>query len=669
MIQFNQKEIDTIRRRGQANPDIIKKLKDEVCEVFEGEPMVPKTGIANWSHYYYCPDCSVQLTFQREKPMEHRCPSCGKVFTGEPYNGAWWQLMNAANYNAAYHMAMLWLITQEDAYARKSAELLLEYARYYPDYQVHGDIPYNGPGRSGAQTLDEANFLRTFALAFDLLSDTMEEREIAWIRDRMLLPGAQFLLEHRHRQLHNHEVIINSAIAVIGILFGKEAMVRQALYDTYGFLYQLEKGMQENHIWFEGSFGYHFYALTSFYAFEKFALHTPYSNIRHPNYRAMMEVLFNYLEPEGTVPMMNDTNYVHMHSMKLLYEFPYRELGGERMAFILRTLYGNETRDNLEALLYGADRVEAPAFPMVNYHTKIGAPGHTILRGPQGRYLLLKHDRYGGEHDHYDRLSISYRAFGQPIAEDLGTTGYGARLHYAYYKNTGTHNTLVIGEENQAPANALLTRYEEAGDAVYVDARVDWRVPYQMPDSFTIVQWKEENYRTVSMERRIVWTSHYFIDVMLADGIKDGLTADWVLHIHGNERTAAQERETAPTDYFTKQPFCFLKEVQLSRQSEAGTYRRSYQDGEVITDLYGMKNGQLTIDALGYANPSTSMVSYLIERRSQSRIVGARVIESRRGEAWIQDVAFCRKPDCLEVTVRGRDEMEQVHRISAQQEG
>ena len=57
--------------------------------------------------------------------------------------------------------------------------------------------------------------------------------------------------------------------------------------------------MLPEHLWFEGSFGYHFYALQSFFSFEKFAIHTEYSNIHHPNYLAMMEVLSNYLQPDG----------------------------------------------------------------------------------------------------------------------------------------------------------------------------------------------------------------------------------------------------------------------------------------------------------------------------------------------------------------------------------
>ena len=50
-------------------------------------------------------------------------------------------------------------------------------------------------------------------------------------------------------------------------------------------------------------------------------------------------------------------------------------------------------------------------------------------------------------------LDISYEAFGKRITPDLGTTGYGALMHYDYYKNTGSHNTVNIEGNNQAPAN------------------------------------------------------------------------------------------------------------------------------------------------------------------------------------------------------------------------
>ena len=303
MIQFTVDERKRLRERSSLYPDTIQRLKNETDEIFHGEIIVPKSGIANWTLYYYCPDCSVKLKFDRTSPHRHRCPSCKKTFTGEPYDSSWWGLINMKNYEAVFSMAVIWLATGEQAYADKAIKIMKEYAAYYPDYEVHGDIPYNGPGRAGAQTLDEANFQRTFAMAYDLLSECMSEEEKTLIRDHMLLPGAEFLMAHRNNQIHNHEVIINSAIAVIGILFDRPELVHAAMYEKYGILYQLEHGMLENKMWFEGAFGYHFYALTSFFAFEKFAIHTKYSNIHHPNYRKMLEMVCGYMDSEFDLPL------------------------------------------------------------------------------------------------------------------------------------------------------------------------------------------------------------------------------------------------------------------------------------------------------------------------------------------------------------------------------
>lgn len=640
MIQFTSEEIQKLKAKSATYPKTIQKLKNDVAEVFEGDIIVPQTGIANWTHYYYCPDCSIQLTHKRNSPKVHICPNCGKIFTGEPYDSAWWGLINSQNYNAVFSMAIIWLATGEEAYADKAVEILKAYAAHYPDYEIHGNIPYNGPGRSGAQTLDEANFQRSFAMAYDILSDCMTEHERTYIRDRMLLPGAEFLLEHRHKQLHNHEVIINSAIAVIGILFDRPEMIQSALYEDYGIVYQLEHGMQPNHMWFEGSFGYHFYALTSFFAFEKFALHTKYSNIHHKNYREMMELLCDYMEPDYGVPMLNDTNYGHLGHMKELYEFPYRELGGQKMAFVLNTYYKNESRDNLEAFLYGADTIESDMLPLKNFHTSQDTSGHTILRGPEGRYLLFKHDRYGGEHDHYDRLGISYLAFGKPVSRDLGTTGYGAKMHYDFYKNTASHNTMVIGEENQSPVNARLTRYEEKDGVIYVEAISDWTEPYTMPDSFTIVQWSEENYRTVRMERKIAWTDRYFVEVFTADGIPEGKTADWMMHFSGTQISDGQEEAVSCENHFTGKPLTYLHDIKADPVKMEGTYRKTYETDGVYTRIYGLSNGQTVLSAMGPDNPSSGEISYLMERRQGSSILCAHVIESWKESPCVKDVEF-----------------------------
>ena len=659
MIQFTAAQIGHLKEKAKNWPAAVEQLKLGVKEVMEGDLLVPKTGIANWQLYYYCPDCSVPLVFNREDGHHHRCPSCEQVFTGEPYDGAWWAFVNTHNYTAAFQMGLLYQITGGQDYARKAIAIITAYAGYYPDYEVHGDIPYNGPGRSGAQTLDEANFLRSLAMAYDLLAEVMTPAQRDLVRDNMLLPGAEFLMEHRHNQLHNHEVIINSAIAIIGLIFETERYVQFAVYEPYGIIYQLEHGMLDNHMWFEGAFGYHFYALTSFFAYEKFALHTPHSQIKHPNYKAMMELLVSYLEPGFRIPMLNDTNYVHNSSSLYLYEFAYREIGGDQLLYVLNQLYREEPRINPEAFIYGADELPEVSLKPGNYHVKTGQYGSTILRGANDRYLLFKHDSYGGEHDHYDRLALSYLAYGKRIAPDLGTTGYGALMHYDYYKNTGSHNTVMIGEENQAPVNGILKRYEEQDGVVYVEAEADWTLPYEMPDSFTIVQWNEENYRTVKMERRIAWTDDYFVELFLIGGVKPELAIDWVMHTSGVMIAGPAGLSVAV--FSEKKPYKHLHDMSRSEADPAnGSVITAYEDEGITTHIYGFSGGQTVFTGKGPDNPSISDINYRIERCFGGTAVFAHVITSSDGGGKVKTVDFVQRDGMMAITVVSADDTERV---------
>lgn len=650
MIQFTAKEIETLRERAARYPRVVEKMRKQVQHLMDGPILVPETGIANWTHYFYCADCSVQLDFDRASEKAHVCPQCGRVYTGEPYDGAWWGMVTMDNYAGALCMGRLYLLTGEEKYARRAAEMLVRVATHYPNYEVHGDIPYNGPGRAMAQTLDEANFQRNWAVTYDLISDVMTEAEKAQVRDDLFIPGAQFLMERRHNQLHNHEVIIGAAIAIIGLIFDRQDMIDFGVYAPYGLIYQLENGMQDNGMWFEGSFGYHFYALQSFYAYEAFAIHTKHSHIHHPNYEKMMVIVRDYLQPDGQLPTLGDAKKGRLSDRVLQYEFVYRELRKPELLEMLYACYQDETRENVQALLYGVE--ELPPCPQLPVkacaHPAEGMPGHTILRGEQDRYMLFKHDRYGGEHDHYDRLGLSYLALGREVSSDMGTTGYGAVLHYDYYKNTGTHNTVMIGEENQSPANARLTRVEEKDGVTYVEAECDWRAPFEMPDSFTIVQWDEAAYKNVRMVRRVAWTDAYFAEAFFVESVEDGRTIDWIWHVDGVRQATADEEQVKCLS--EKKPFKHLKNV--TKKMTSCALPHTFTDGEITTRIHSAAFGGETIFAQGPNCPSYKSISYLIERIRAPKAVFAHVVETAKGEGCVQDATFARVEDhvCVRIT-------------------
>jgi hypothetical protein len=213
----------------------------------------------------------------------------GEILVGEPYTGAWWRTLNDLNAKGCHYFGLLWILTKDDKYLRLCEEILVKYARYYPTYEVHGDIPYNGPGKANSQTICDALWIKELAYGYDLIKDELSAAVISFIEKDLFKCCAEFLKEHRSNQIHNHEVIIASAIGIIGILIRSRDLINFAINEKYGLRYQLENAVLKDNFWFEGSISYHNFALNCFFAFEKFACNTNLGLMMLPKYREMLK--------------------------------------------------------------------------------------------------------------------------------------------------------------------------------------------------------------------------------------------------------------------------------------------------------------------------------------------------------------------------------------------
>lgn len=533
MFLFREEELSNIINR-KNKKSVIDSLIIETKDVLDNEIKIPTEGIGSWGLYYFCPIHSVRLEFDIASPKKHICPIDGEILTGEPYDSSWWGLMNKRNASACHNLALLWLLTGEDKYLDKAKIIILEYAKYYPSYEVHGDIPYNGPGKANAQTLDEAVWIRDIAYGYDLIADEFTDRERKYIFNNLFLQCAEFLKEHRANQIHNHEVIINSSIGILGIMLDREDYINFALYEKYGLMYQLNNAVLKDGIWFEISIHYHYYALEAFFSYEKFARHTKYSNLDKPRYLEMVVKPYKLLQDDFHVPPINDSMLRNEECLEHLdiFEFAYAIYKNEYILAILNRQYEKSERNNLHSFFYGVEELpKSDSNELEEYHDEEGS-GLTVIRGNDKKYFLFKHSPFAGEHDHYDRLNIMYRAYGDRILADLGTTGYGAKLHYDYFKNTASHNTVMINEENQPPAETKVLYYEKNPQYTVIDTEVEWNGEYKGLDSYIIAQWDEESYKDVTMRRIIIWTEDYIIDVFKVMGVNN-YYIDHILNIPG----------------------------------------------------------------------------------------------------------------------------------------
>lgn len=608
MKQFTHAQIAAAKAR--VTPEVLRRLVDNNRDVLEHDTLVPQTGCATWNHYFYCPEHSVRLLWDRKSPNKHRCPVDGAVFTGEPYYGAWWRWLNGLNAKACYELGILWLLTDEDRYLNKVVDILMQYARYYPDYQEHGGIPYNGPGKANAQTLCEANCHADFARGFDIVSAALTTEQYHYIADRLLRCGADFLMQHRSNQIHNHEVKINSTIGIIGALLEDETYLRFAVNGRYGLLYQLEHALLPGGLWFEGSLHYHYYALQGFMAFEKFAQNSAWSLLDKPFYRTMLSLPLTLLMPNMTLPKVNDcVNGQEKLSHADIYEFAFSYYGNQEYGQLLSYLYTAGPRDNIDALFYGQP-LPAQALSAPSDTTHNPDAGFTIIRNAPGRAVCIKHGPYGGEHDHYDRLNLIVFNNYSALFPDLGTTGYGAPLHYGYYKNTFSHNTLCVNGLNQPPALPRVVEYQQQEGETRLIAEVDWRSAADLPDSKTRVEWDDDAYRDIVFRRTIVVTQNLLIDKWDIEN-PHYQCVDAVYHINAAATQSASQNDVR---------ICYPYVKQATEQPLKGKIEVRYQaDVPVSVTCFSTNNATL-IKAQGPNNPSTSMIDYLLLRSRDKRV-------------------------------------------------
>ncbi|MDG3084852.1 heparinase II/III family protein [Vibrio hannami] len=649
MLQFSSNEMSNIRKN--ASEDIINQILEDNHVVLNSDTLVPPDARATWNLYYFCPTHGVRLTWDRNKPEEHVCPVDGEVLTGEPYDGAWWRWLNGLNAKACNDLGLLWQITQDDKYLHKVRDILMGYAKYYPDYEEHGGIPYNGPGKANAQTLCEANCNIDFARGYDFVKEALTAEEQSYIEERLLREGAEFLMQHRSDQLHNHEMKISATIGVIGIILNETKFIDFAVDTPYGLIYQLENGVKGEGLWFEGSIHYHYYALQALLNFEKIACKTEHSLKSHPNFHTMLAFPLKLLMNNGNFPRLNDCiagqeKLTHSH----LFEFAYREFNDPLFARALSSIYQSVERNNIEALLYGVERLPEE-LPLTCHAIHAEQSGVTIMLEPeQNNMLLVKHSPFGGEHDHYDRLGLIITRYGQEIVPDLGTTGYGAELHYGYYKNTLTHNTLSVEQKNQAPANPRVNAFAETESYTWLDTEVDWCGELPQVDSHTIVQWDEEAYRGITYRRQFLWLGDAVIEFNHVQN-PHGNQLDLVCHVRGKHigLNADNQCENPMSGPLARMSNCHIEVVKNSHQLTYAIEGQEDFTQQIVT------NNDVSI-LKGYApdNPATSDLAYSIVR-STDKELNVAILHDLSSKEQIQLQNFEWSPNGVRfVLVRGK---------------
>jgi oligo-alginate lyase len=437
-----------------------RELKARVDRDLEKAIVLPPRG-GNWSHNYVCPEHGARLK-QGKKigpwQWEHICPVDNHVFHGDPekatldFDGNAISSIHAGYARDVIDDGLVYQVTGDKRYAAHAREILLAYADRYLTYPAHDNQGKPG-GRGGhvaSQSLTEATWLIDIAQGADLVWDTLSEADRSAIVDKMLRPALNEIIIPQKYGIHNIQNRENSAIGLVGFLLNDAKLIALAIDNPQtGFRAQMERGVLPGGFWLEGSTGYHFFAMDGMWPLMEAARNCGI-DLYGPKFKSLFDGPLSLTMPDLSLPNFNDSGISPLPSHAEIYELAAARYHDPAYSALIST-----NRSSRMALLFGVIDLGGGNLHVPASSRNLAGPGYAILdRGENtnATWLALKYGPHGGGHGHPDKNSFILYARGEVIAPDVGTHAYGSPLHTGWDKTTLAHNTLVVDEKSQEPA-------------------------------------------------------------------------------------------------------------------------------------------------------------------------------------------------------------------------
>ena len=587
----------------------LQELRDE-AEAALASPLRPVARNGGYYHSYFCPDHAAELIFEEHTPTQHKCPVCGRVWSGPPFDDSWLWTANRRMAQRAYRLALLWRLEGNRAHLEAARQILTEYAAIYPDVHSPRDDP--SVGKITYSALDESVWAIPIAWACHWIwPGVVDDRDL--LRTRLLEPAAAHIESQRTPRIHNYENWLNAALATLGTALGDESLVRTVIDDTYGLTDQLARGVLDDGHWYEGASSYHYYTLGAVLYLAQAREGLWGDPVGNPTMRRMFEAPLRIAYPDDYVPAINDCWYHSRVTDEVGHGIPngpgFYEIAAGRYAApefeaVLARAYRSLPRSNVESLLYGPDAVSDEAAPPL-VESNESASGFAVLRpqlplGSQGE-LLLKYGPHGGGHGHADKLALSIYGGGRRWGADLGTPGYGIAINDSWYRHTLSHSTILLEGEEQPPATGEARRYRPVGgnDFGIADAQVHW---------------EQGPYAAVYARRVVLARSGYFI-VLTRVEAPVARRAHVVFH-HEGEITGWPDGHGGPADLYENDSYGHLSNAQAWPAEHGVTVRLDVpmagKSSETLAAAFAPLAGAGLLTARSPGNPASDLRSTLV---------------------------------------------------------
>ena len=643
-------------------------------------------------HDYFCPRHATELHFDPLRPRVHRCPVDGQVLAGRRFDAAWRFGANLLLGRMAVLLALRWRLSGDRGCLQRAAGILTGYARRYPHYPAGSRDGERGGGRGRAtfQSLDEAHLIVRLARCHDLVAAELDDTDHAMVERDLFHRAIAHIDRQRFRRIHNIECWHIAALVAAATVTGADAIRDHAIDGEFGFHHQIDAGTHRDGMWWEGSSSYHYYTLAALLTTAAFI------RARDPGWQAprrfaaMLAAPLTAVLPYGRLPASNDCwassslygEVCHgVPPAAALYEMAAGWWPQPRYRDLLAAIYRRRPRDSEEALLHGPEAVRADAGSVSRPRSAVlPHSGFAMVRSndelDRQSLALLKYGPHGGSHGHPDKLSVTLYARGKPAAADLGTQGYGIGLHGQWYRQTVSHNTVLVSGRAQPPATGTLLHFAapnasgggkssehsvsgpgRRGSRPTARAGSDPDTPVTVADA--AVRWSGPSagvYDGVAMRRAIAWRDPYFVDCFHVH-CTTRRRIDWLLHVHGEMRHAhGVELHDRPGGVLPRAPgWRHIEQRRSGRAHGAVDIRWSLPSG-ALQVLLPDEAGTAITAGVAPSNPASERLHSVVRTRYARATTFVAVIHPCDGSG---DLTATRHPDAhgggtLEVTVSGR---------------
>lgn len=533
------------------------------------EPLVfpPRGGQHN--QWYQCETCQIGL--KTVDPTHHRCPKCGQVYTGHPYDDVVFSRQHGQNLSRMNAAAWAYAITGEAKYAAFARSVLLGYAERYRAYPYHTNSrrleekkETGSGGHLFEQSLNEASAMATeIAPAYDLVFNApcLAPADHAAIRDGLILPMLRNIDRVKCGE-GNWQSWHNAAMLLGGAVLKDRSWIDKAIDDPRnGFRFQMGVSVTSDGMWYENSWAYHFYTLSSMTAIAEGARHLGIDLWSDRRLRSMYLASARYVMPDGSLPRLGDDPGVGSGAISGALEFAWHACHDPAMAPYL------SSTPTWDSVMLGRKTGEKEKEPVPQSLLLPGA-GHAILRqsGPAGLVALLSFGPYGGYHGHLDKLSFVFFGYDAELGVDSGraaSQAYRLPIHRNWYKASLGHNLVLVDRKSQAPASGTLELFDAAGPVSAALARCDAAYP------------------GISQRRLLVLFPEYLLVLDLLASDQDH-RYDWIYHNRGTEaKTSLPLEKAAPDPAFPGREY-----ILNARQGQVeGPVRVQFPDKKLTTHL------------------------------------------------------------------------------------